>query len=59
MRQDSTRNSNLDNIVKDRTRRDILSNSYNTEILSSLNKVCSKKDPRFVPPTFIRNSKHI
>ncbi|GBC08509.1 hypothetical protein RclHR1_08180003 [Rhizophagus clarus] len=59
MRQDSAQNSNLDNIVKDGTRRDILSGIYNTELLSSLNKVRSKKDPRFFPPTFIRNASHI
>jgi len=58
MRQDSTQNPNLDNTIKDRTRCDILSNSYNTELLSSLNKGCNRKDPRFVSPTFIRNAKH-
>jgi len=50
MKQDSTQNSNLDNIIKDRARCDILRDSYN---ISSLN------DPRFFSPTLIRNAKHI
>jgi hypothetical protein len=54
MRQDTTQNYNLDNVVKGRTRCDILSDSYNTELISSLNRVCSKKDPCFVSPTFIK-----
>uniref|UniRef100_A0A1D1ZFG0 Uncharacterized protein AN12072 n=1 Tax=Anthurium amnicola TaxID=1678845 RepID=A0A1D1ZFG0_9ARAE len=45
-------NSNLDNI-----KCNTLSDGYNPELLSPLNKVCSKKVPRFVSPTFIRNVK--
>ncbi|RIA95969.1 Carbohydrate-Binding Module Family 50 protein [Glomus cerebriforme] len=51
-----TMKQNLDN---DKIRCDIMSDSYNTELLTSLNKVCNKKDPRFVSPTFIRKTKHV